>query len=318
MHTSENFDTGSIKVGDLEVDEGDWLKIVGENALRRVSCVMGNGDNKCAYCKGTGPMPLGEVTWDVVRIYGVDPAPVGGLDCFNGTNYLHIPSVGGREGFEALLGHTDKTLIAWDAPISFDSAVNFYTRPIEQGDSPLRCWLTDRVTDGSIEQGAVNICAFAGCSHWSITCDCLGMPYGQPPQNLRILGLPEQAWQVNETNTNFVIEVHPAVSMAIWWVEENIEGAFPRYKGNAPQPQEHLTGPQRDHLSQQRIWEALVRARIADGDTPVPENDNQLDAWVAWKMGVDFLSGNACWVGTPHSGGFVLPAAANEMLELPE
>jgi hypothetical protein len=309
MHTSEDSDTGSIKVGDIEVDKGDWLKIVGENALRRVSCVMGNGDNKCVYCKGTGPMPLGEVTWDIVRIYGVDPAPVGGLDCFNGTNYLHIPSVGGREGFEALLGHTDKTLIAWDAPISFDRAVNFYTRPIEQGDSPLRCWLADRVTDGSIEQGAVNIRAFAGCPHWSITCDCLGMPYGQPPQNLQILGLPEQAWQVNEANVNFVIEVHPAVSMAVWWIQQQTHEPFPKYK-NIPNAQQDA--------AIQMIWAAFVNANLADDNTPVPENDNQLDAWVAWKMSVDFLSGEACWVGTPHSGGFVLPAAANEMLELPE
>lgn len=310
MHTSENSDTGSMKVGDVEVDEGDWLKIVGENALRRVSCVMGNGENKCVYCKGTGSMPLGEVTWDVVRIYGVDPAPVGGLDCFNGTDYLHIPSVGGREGFEALLGHTDKTLIAWDAPISFDREVNFYTRPIEQAGSPLRLWLAARVADGSIAQHAVNIRAFAGCPHWSITCDCLGMPYGQPPQNLRILGLPEQAWQVNEANANFVIEVHPAVSMAVWWVQLERPEPFPIYKGAIPNAQQYAA----IHM----IWDAFVAAGLADEDTPQPVNDDQLDAWVAWKMGVDFLSGEACWVGAPQAGGFVLPAAANEMLELPE
>ena len=301
--SEENNDTGSMKVGDINVEVGDWLKIHGENTLRRISYVTGNGANKCVYCQGTGPMPLGGATGDIVRVIGIDPAPVGGLDCFDAhQHYSHINSVGGREGFEALLGQTDKTVIAWDAPISFNRELDFYTRPIEQANSPLSQWLAAQVAQGHLEHGAVNVRAFAGCPHWSITCDCLGMPYGQPPQSLQIAEDAGQVGQVQETPANFVIEVHPAVSMAIWWVGLGIAGAFPQYKGNIPNAQRQA--------AMTTIWGGFLAAGLADGDTPVPDDDDQLDAWVAWKMGVDFLTGEACWIGTPESGGFVLPAMA--------
>jgi len=36
-------------------------------------------------------------------------------------------------------------------------------------------------------------------------------------------------------------------------------------------------------------------------------DDDHLDAWVAWKMGVDFVAGKAAWFGSASAGGYVVP-----------
>jgi hypothetical protein len=72
---------------------------------------------------------------------------------------------------------------------------------------------------------------------------------------------------------------------------------MPRYKGSASE-----CGKIVDKLSP--FLEQI-------GAGPVPPDarlsDDNLDAWVAWRMGMDFLSGNAVWCGSPKQGGYVLP-----------
>ena len=40
------------------------------------------------------------------------------------------------------------------------------------------------------------------------------------------------------------------------------------------------------------------------------EDDDMVDAYVAWRMGKDFLRGKAIWAGSPEKGGFVVPEDA--------
>jgi len=248
-----------------------------------------------------------------VRVIGIDPGSGKGLCSFDGNAYINTTAVNSRLWVEAQLAVPRRILLTWDAPISFDCAYSLSTRPVERSQSPVAIWVGEQVQAGRIAKKAVSIGGFSGLSHWVISCHCLGMPYGVSPDGLRIASHRNDVISSDES-MSWVIEVHPAVSMAIWWVEKNIEGAFPKYKRN--KGNEENTGAELDHLAQERIWEAFVDAGLADDDPPGPTNDDQLDAWVAWKMGVDFLSGKACWVGTPHSGGFVLPIAADEMFGL--
>ena len=74
-----NNDTGSLKVGtsagDHKWDVGQTLKIIGgvegdpsqgESKTRKVTYVMGKGANTHLCFKGQGPLPLGEVTFELV------------------------------------------------------------------------------------------------------------------------------------------------------------------------------------------------------------------------------------------------------------
>jgi hypothetical protein len=226
----------------------------------------------------------------------VDPAPVGGLDCFDGQEFLHYDPLEGREALWELANQTGMSLIAWDAPLSFDTEAGFYSRPIERNQAPLRQWVNEQLDAGTLAHGAVGIRPFAGCSHWALTCECLGMPFGPRHDEVILAATPYDAATVARP----VIEVHPAVSMAVWWTSRPVAqyGPFPQYKRNP--------------ASVQLIWNAFLDRGIATDAMAAPGDDNQLDAWVAWKMGTDFLAGRACWVGNPASGGFVLPIEAEE------
>ena len=64
-----NVDTGSLKVGSGEYAVGQSIRIAGEDKDRKISYVMGSSakSNLCLCCKGTGPMPVGEVTFELVK-----------------------------------------------------------------------------------------------------------------------------------------------------------------------------------------------------------------------------------------------------------
>jgi hypothetical protein len=66
---AHNRDTGSLKVASLDVRVGDAVEIVGEGAPRTVTYVMGRPERGTLHvvCRGTGPMPLGDVEFEVIR-----------------------------------------------------------------------------------------------------------------------------------------------------------------------------------------------------------------------------------------------------------
>lgn len=76
-HRTVNQDTGSLKVGRFEASAGDLLVITGEANHRRVTSVSGRPSRGtvCVHCKGTGPMPIGQVEFELLR-GGVPLAPL--------------------------------------------------------------------------------------------------------------------------------------------------------------------------------------------------------------------------------------------------
>jgi len=246
------------------------------------------------------------------HVIGVDPASGKGLCFFNGERYSskhEILPVDSRHWIEDEFATHRRVLLTWDAPISFNCTHSLTTRPIERTHSPVAIWVREQVQEGRIAKKAVAIGRFSDLPHWVISCHCLGMPYGVSPKGLRIASHRDEVIRSDES-MRWVIEVHPAVSMALWWVGMNMKGALPKYKGNKPAAQ--------NHLAREAIWASFLDKGLASKDTEPPADDDQLDAWVAWKMGVDFLSGEACWVGTPESGGFVLPTEESGMFGLVE
>jgi len=185
-------------------------------------------------------------------------------------------------------------LIAWDAPLGFDSS-SFSDRPV---DRTIRRFINEKVKAGVIAPKAVSVLPFSGCPHWVISCATLGYPYGP-----RLEGSDLSEVKLVPSNQDSfcsgIIEVHPAVTLAIWWLERNIDFPLPRYKKNG--------------LACKAISEALSDLEIP---MEAAQSDDALDSWVAWRMGKDFLTGEAVWIGCPSIGGLVLPASAISLWQL--
>ncbi|HHH28629.1 MAG TPA: DUF429 domain-containing protein [Polyangiaceae bacterium] len=143
---------------------------------------------------------------------------------------------------------------------------------------------------GRLAKGAISVLPLSGCSHWAITCASLGIPFGVD----RGLKLAETL----DDGDKLIIEVHPALTLARWWVYGDANGEMPKYKGI------------------KKVDAAQAIATIKSGlnriGIPVPpaDDDDHLDAWVAWQMGADFIAGQAEWFGSPRAGGYVIPQVA--------
>lgn len=64
---TQNKDTGSLKIGAVPAALGDLIQVNGEKSPRKITYLMGSGDRTHAVCKGTGPMPTGEVEFEIVQ-----------------------------------------------------------------------------------------------------------------------------------------------------------------------------------------------------------------------------------------------------------
>ena len=221
------------------------------------------------------------------KTVGIDPAPSKATVAWSDDGPTMIPATEVPEYVTWLVKEHDRLLIAWDAPLSFDPNISYSDRPV---DKALRKFLKNRKTIG---QGAASVLPFAGCPHWAISCAALGNPYGESPGSLALT--PDNPCRQEASRGSYLIEVHPAVTMAIWWLESGNRAEMRRYKGA-------------------RFKEVIARYRAVLTAQQIPEqvdDDDKLDAWVAYRMACDFLDGEALWVGDAATGGYVLPRAAS-------
>lgn len=225
--------------------------------------------------------------WTVI---GIDPAPSkAAIACMNGSEFVRVAAAELPAWVANILVEHEKVLIAWDAPLSFDPTNGYSDRPV---DREVRAWV--KAQGNMISSNTVSVLPFAGCPHWAISCAALGMPFGAKPGGLQLAATPDDG-------DKLVVEVHPAVSLARWWVAHVEDEPMPKYKG----------------VSKPEMATAIdrIRTRLAHLEIPVGAamDDDHLDAWVGWKMGEGFLNGDAEWIGTPEAGGYVVPALARSL-----
>lgn len=112
-------------------------------------------------------------------------------------------------------------------------------------------------------------------------------PFGQ---GIDGLSLYISSVEMSARGRGFAVEVHPAVALAALWIDSGINAPFPRYKAAAA-----------------RDVAAVVASRLG-----FPEeagvDDDALDAFIAYRPGTQVVSGEACFVGDPAAGGYLLPA----------
>ena len=151
-----------------------------------------------------------------------------------------------------------------------------------------------QVTENHLAKGAVSVLPFAGCPHWAITCATLGLPFvsESAPRTWKLVERPD------EITSPSVIEVHPAVALALMWVERNVPTPMPRYKGDPDA--------------------CAAIATALELPAEAGEDDDMLDAFIAYQLAVAFREDRASWLGHPAHGGYVVMRSrlADELAEV--
>ncbi len=225
-----------------------------------------------------------------VLVLGIDPAPRKTTVVFDGLVFRTISATNLRTRIRELLPVEGPALVAWGAPVSFShhgASANFWDRLV---DHQAASWLLRHV--GTVADKAVSVQPFSSCSHWCLSCHVLGLPFWDAGDRFHLAASPRDV-----VDPRCAIEVHPSMALAEWWVHCRIDSVLPRYKGS--------------RSAAQFIVSQLSACLAASGARPPPTeeflDDDHLDAWVAWRIGRDFLDGRAWWHGTPAEGGYVLP-----------
>ncbi len=224
------------------------------------------------------------------QVTGIDPAPAKGLTIWDGSaaQPVRVPSAKATAWIKSEGSKRGNWLICWDSPLSFDSSINFSDRPI---DKVVRAAVSGWVKEGKIDQKAVSIRPFSGCPHWALSCEALGLPFSKARQNPYKLAFTKEEAM---SGGIWLLEVHPAVALALWWAElPSNSGPMPVYKGKPEKCQQ---------IAKELGFDLLVGRDWLDDDV--------LDAFVACRVGQQFLTGESMWIGDPRRGGYILPSVA--------
>lgn len=214
--------------------------------------------------------------WQVI---GIDPAPSKDAVVYDSGGWKRLAPRAIRDFLTERFHANSATLVAWDAPLSFGLA-DLYDRPV---DKVVRAWAKDQLARGRFAESAVNARCFAGLPHWVVSCLTLGFPFGSPPSGLQLTPFVLDASQPGP----LAVEVHPAVAIGAWWLSSGCAEPLPRYKGS----------------------EAGCKKIASTLEFPdaCATNDDFLDSFVAYRLGELLVSGEACWVGSPTVGGYIMP-----------
>jgi len=219
------------------------------------------------------------------RVLGIDPAPKKPAAIWSEDGLSRVPPAELREYLEEQLSRSSGLLVVWDSPLAFDPSEGFSDRAFDRA---ARAWVSAKVREGLIEPKAVSVLPFSGCPHWALSCQVLGLPFGE---GIAGLAAYSRADQGPEPGKGVVVEIHPAVALAACWIDRRIGEPFPRYKGRGAGRQ--------------------APARIA-AKLGLPEeagqDDDALDAFMAYRLGSHLLTGEAVVFGDDLGGGYLLPA----------
>lgn len=236
-----------------------------------------------------------------MNVIGVDPAPVKGLDVFDGTHH-RFPLHEGRS-FIDLIREQENVLVCWDAPLTGPPIAvvaggeargsDFSQRPIES--------FFSRSASGFKAPAGISVRGYSGCPHWALSRNLLGLPQIGPfDSSGSSLPLALIADDNPPTKGQHVVEVHPAV--ALWlWTRDNRGGESGlnwKYKKSP--------AVMRD------IWETFsgipcVSKTLAT--STLPETDDELDSIAAYVLGRLWLEepGSIILLGDSSRGSFLLP-----------
>lgn len=186
----------------------------------------------------------------------------------------------------------ENVLVAWDAPL---------TGTGENHDQSQTTRAIERLLSREIKESGVNTRGYAMLSHWVVSRRVLGLPR-VGPYDLSLNRLPLKLITFEEEGLAagaHVVEVHPTVAMYCWLTED-----FQPYKGsklNAESKRRAIQANQK----------ALAKkpALAALNPDKAMQNDDELDAYLAYALGHLWLQGNhkVFFLGNAEQGGILLP-----------
>lgn len=227
-----------------------------------------------------------------IQVIGIDPAPSKMSTLFDGKEFKELGYKDLKKELQSLKDQKDsKVLICWDAPLfhSNDEYLDltespYYTRTIE-------AFFTRK--NGVTLPSGISVLGYAGCPHWSITQALTGYPL----MHSFFKGFNPPFELVFDKNrvTKSIVEVHPALAIWIWCNDKK-----PKINDW------HYKGPKKVKKTFTTIIEILKRKEIID-ITEI-NTDDELDAYIAWKLGKDWVKGNNVKIlGNNETGSFLLP-----------
>jgi len=242
-----------------------------------------------------------------MKIIGIDIAPSkpSHIFCSGGPHEKKACQL--SEFLDELSALDEDVLICWDSPLTGTPDPD--SDRFRNGDH------TQRRIEAFFNRGewgfkvpkGISVLGFSGCSHWAISRRLVGLPR---------VGRWDRTWDdlpfklVSEGNCptgpgHYIVEVHPAVALWLWCrcnTSDRTEGW--EYKKN------------NDVL--ERMWKELYK-RFSDVLLPSgaslsdsgfePENDDELDCFVAWLLGVLWCreSDEVILLGNRATGSMLLP-----------
>lgn len=214
-------------------------------------------------------------------------------------------------------------LIAWDAPLTgpqdpeaneaggsgVHSRADFTMRDIEKE-------IRDEIPD---EVEGISVVGYAGCPHWTITRNLLGLPRVGPfdrewdalPYSL--LWARPEFW-----SGHYVLEVHPAVALWAWLKDSDTKITDWRYKRGSRQSQREISGQLLAGL--ECYWQKLSLypfvAAIRENRAELIESNDLLDALVAAALAALFIpdSARVDLRGNRSRGAMLLPVASTPLI----
>jgi Protein of unknown function (DUF429) len=225
-----------------------------------------------------------------VLVIGIDPKPSRGGWVFRSSGlpadllttpclatYLH----------ETLQGVP--TLICWDSPLT--GSPNPAATLGLKGEFTKRCIERFFTTQGIFRvPSGISVQGFSGCQHWAISRHLIGLPrvgrFDRGWNELPFRLLTADGDRPHANAGSFIVEVHPALALWLWC--RFVGGEEHRGQWNYKEdPQVRMDLWTRLCILINQFSPHMVKALAAPGP---PQNDDDLDARLAWLLGKMWLN----------------------------
>jgi hypothetical protein len=209
-----------------------------------------------------------------------------------------------------------QVLLAWDAPLTGPSNPDCpeagESHSLRKSDFTKRG--IERSFTGAFKPSAgVSIQGYAGCQHWTVTRNLLGLPRVGPYDceweelPFRLLHSRPKSW-----SGHHVVEVHPAVAMWLWLKDAPI-GDW-RYK-HRETAKSHAEIRRQIFVGLASTWEAAkipIAGLTAEHESEIIQSADLLDAYVAAVLAALWVinAPNVEIVGDLQRGSFLLPSGS--------
>lgn len=241
-----------------------------------------------------------------LEVIGIDPSPRKPSYLYSIDNGLCKKVASElREFLAELVASHRNVLICWDSPLTGTSAPD--SNEFSSDDHTQRAIeaFFNRQGWGFKVPKGVSVRGYAGCPHWTISRRLIGLPR-VGPWDKALRDLPFELVAKGSCPSRpgrYIVEVHPAVALWLWCDAPTWTGSWEYKKNGAVRKQAWARFKERLQNT------PLLSGTSLDDLNFQPENDDELDCFIAWLLGVLWCQGSAevILLGNAVTGSMLLP-----------